>query len=601
MSTLTLLMEKGVTVLGWTLLHSLWQGLLIGCLYAFLRNLARHESERYALGVLMLLTLVLCVFGTSWQLWQAMSPTEFPPFVEASIATTSTDVVSTTVTNWLWLEALLPWLVALWISGVGVLSFNLARQYAQLSRLVREGVEELPEWQTTLAQLCKLFAITHPIRLLRSTQVNTPTLIGLLRPVILLPVGMIAGFTPYQIEMILAHELGHIRRWDYLVNLGQIAIETVLFYHPVVHWISRDVRNAREICCDELALSLTKSNPVDYAHLLTELEDLRALEAPALAANGGVLLARIRRIVTLKSPSNDASNTKSGSILLILILGVGMLTAGSLSLWQETYSTTPSVTEHTLSSISLSTFSRLWIDKFSIASQVTTLFIERIKEGNVFLNAHNTNFSSKVSVHPEAEFKNPARVTPIPSLARLRPASSVNSVKRLEITTTSVNNLISPAIDFSFESKPSASKMQVASENKLTHQDDPSAKATSAAIEPHSGAMLTQQDSSPSVISKNVIESQRVCEQRHRLGSHIKQKVCKEKEAALSSNNITSKGDSFATVNSSHSSLLSRNDIGTSSLIKSGFDSGTRVASPYKDPTLTTFARPASSCNRVGC
>ena len=125
-------------------------------------------------------------------------------------------------------------------------------------------------------------------------------LIGLIKPVILLPLSMLSGFSPHQIELIIAHELGHVRRWDYLANLVQVVIETVLFYHPVVHWISRDVRNARENCCDDLVLNLAKGNPIAYARALADLEELRHdldVVAPALAASGGVLLARIRRIV----------------------------------------------------------------------------------------------------------------------------------------------------------------------------------------------------------------------------------------------------------------------------------------------------------------
>ena len=161
--------------------------------------------------------------------------------------------------------------------------------------------------------MCQRFGLWRPVRLLASAKVDTPMLIGWIKPVILLPLSMLSGFSTHQIELIIAHELGHVRRWDYLANLVQVVIEVLLFYHPVVHWISRDVRNARENCCDDLVLSLAQGNPIAYARALANLEELRHdldVVAPALGANGGVLLARIRRIVGVEGrdplPRNNA-------------------------------------------------------------------------------------------------------------------------------------------------------------------------------------------------------------------------------------------------------------------------------------------------------
>src|SRR4029077_8336234 len=137
--------------------------------------------------------------------------------------------------------------------------------WRRLNWLVRHAAAPLPECRDSLSKLCRRFGIRRPVRLLASLRVATPMLIGWFKPVILLPASMFTGFTPHQIELIIAHELGHIRRWDYLANLFQVIVETVLFYHPVVHWISRDVRNARESCCDDLVLALGEGSPVAYA------------------------------------------------------------------------------------------------------------------------------------------------------------------------------------------------------------------------------------------------------------------------------------------------------------------------------------------------
>jgi TonB family protein len=188
-----------------------------------------------------------------------------------------------------------------------------------LSRLVRQASEPSAYWRTYLARACERFGLVRPVRLLCSASAVTPMLIGWIKPVILLPASMFSGFTPQQIELIIAHELGHIRRWDYLANLFQVVIETVLFYHPVVHWISRDVRNARESCCDDLVLSVANGNPLTYARALANLEELRHdlnLIAPALGAGGGVLLTRIRRIVGVAEMLDPLPRSNAWPLLL---------------------------------------------------------------------------------------------------------------------------------------------------------------------------------------------------------------------------------------------------------------------------------------------
>ncbi len=147
------------------------------------------------------------------------------------------------------------------------------------------------------ARLAKRLHIARPIRLLESSMVDVPTVIGWLRPVVLMPASALAGMAPQQLEAILAHELAHIRRHDYLVNLLQTLVETLLFYHPAVWWLSRRIRVERENCCDDLAVSLC-GDPYAYARALADLEELRADSSRlVLAATGGSLLHRVRRLI----------------------------------------------------------------------------------------------------------------------------------------------------------------------------------------------------------------------------------------------------------------------------------------------------------------
>jgi bla regulator protein BlaR1 len=287
-----------VNVVGAVLLHFLWQGAFIGGAYAVARPFFPTMSARYRLGLAALIALALCPVVTLVYLWPepgVQSASEALPTIGASMLAAADQAVS----GW-HLHAVLPWLVGAWFVCVAVLATRSFWQWRRLLRIVREASAPSPEWAARLARLCERFGLRRPVRLLCSARAVTPMLIGWIRPVVLLPASMMSGFTTAQVELIIAHELGHICRWDYVANLFQVLIETVLFYHPVVHWISHDVRNARESCCDDLVLHLADGNPLAYARTLADLEELRhdeGLLTPALGASGGVLLARIRHIV----------------------------------------------------------------------------------------------------------------------------------------------------------------------------------------------------------------------------------------------------------------------------------------------------------------
>ncbi len=303
----------GVDALGAVLLHFLWQGAALGLLYALLRPLCMSVGARYRLGMGMLLALALCPLVTIFYVWPVEGVATLATTVLAPALAGSVAAIADSAALDLRLREFLPWLVAVWICGVVVIALRSLWHWRRLARLVRHAAIPLPQWEAKLTQMCQRFGLWRPVRLLASAKVDTPMLIGWIKPVILLPLGMLSGFSTHQIELIIAHELGHVRRWDYLANLMQVVIETVLFYHPVVHWISRDVRNARENCCDDLVLSLAKGNPLTYARALADLEELRHdldVVAPALGATGGVLLARIRRIVGAEGrdplPRNNA-------------------------------------------------------------------------------------------------------------------------------------------------------------------------------------------------------------------------------------------------------------------------------------------------------
>ncbi len=162
----------------------------------------------------------------------------------------------------------------------------------------RRGVCAAPErWQNELARLGARVRVLKPIAMLESCLTDAPIVLGHLRPVILMPVGLLAGLPAGQIEAILLHELAHIRRHDYLANALQRLLEGLLFYHPAVWWISRVIRAERENCCDDAVVSV-RGNAVEYAAALASLEQNRSTAGePALAATGGSLVKRIHRLL----------------------------------------------------------------------------------------------------------------------------------------------------------------------------------------------------------------------------------------------------------------------------------------------------------------
>jgi beta-lactamase regulating signal transducer with metallopeptidase domain len=223
------------------------------------------------------------------------------------------------------LRPALPWASALWILGVAFMSLRLLGGWAWMQRLRWRLAEPAPAaWQQRVARLCGQLGVRGSVLMLKSLAVDAPMVIGWLKPVILVPAAALAGMAPQALETILAHELEHIRRHDYLVNLLQSMVEALLFYHPAVWWLSRQIRLERENCCDDAAVSLC-GDPVLYARALAGLEDLRQTHPLnpnlALAANGGSLMNRIQRLILPKLPPSSAGRAGLLAVLAVSALG----------------------------------------------------------------------------------------------------------------------------------------------------------------------------------------------------------------------------------------------------------------------------------------
>lgn len=342
-TVLQLLQQTWVHSLGWTLVHFLWQGALLAALFALVRYLLRSASAntRYLAGcatLLVMLAVMAVTFSRQSTVGNSVSPpatfnSDSPavaghgPVDAISVSATlrSTTEGRHTVFASLrqfprMLERMLPWLVSAWLLGVSALSTRLFAGWLKVRSLKTHNVQSPSEpWLAKLASLKNRLGISRPVHLLQSCAVEVPTIIGWLKPVILFPATTFSGLTPGQVESILAHELAHIRRHDYLINLLQCAMETLLFYHPVVWWVSRCVRQERENCCDDLAVQVC-GDALQYARALATLEELRTRPvALALAADGQPLLKRIQRLLG-QNTSQDTRARASGGLLSIILL-----------------------------------------------------------------------------------------------------------------------------------------------------------------------------------------------------------------------------------------------------------------------------------------
>jgi beta-lactamase regulating signal transducer with metallopeptidase domain len=229
-------------------------------------------------------------------------------------------------------KSILPYLVLGWLIGVFGLSVWHLGGWAQLQRLRRRMVKPVEaSLHSKLRELSELLGIHRAVQLMESALVRVPTVVGWLRPVILLPASALTGLSCEQLEALLAHELAHIRRYDYLVNMLQTVVEILGFYHPAVWWVSHKIRVERENCCDDLAVRIC-GDKVRYAKALTSMEEIRGGRAGlAVAANGVSLLGRIRRLVGKGSRENKRCSWVPAVITLLLILSLAIPTTLALT------------------------------------------------------------------------------------------------------------------------------------------------------------------------------------------------------------------------------------------------------------------------------
>jgi len=350
--------EELIHALGWTVLHSLWQAAAVGLVLTLvLRGLQKQTAEvRYRVAyAALLLTLGLAVltFFSYWNentcqsrsdctvLTKDIQPSYHYVYEENGelYEVRPERTVEAIEQIAFYLNTNLPAIVFLWLLGVVLFTVRLLAGLAYVQHLKTAYTAPIAEkWQYLLEELAAQIPVQQSVQLLESALIQVPMVIGHLKPVILLPVGAVNALTPAQVEAILAHELAHIARHDYLLHLLQSVIEIFFYFNPAVWWISAMIRTEREHCCDDTAVALC-GNELTYAKALVALQE-RSVATPNLAMtfanNKNVLLKRIQRI--LNHPQNKSEIMEkliATCFLLAIFAGLSLSAAQSVPDFME--------------------------------------------------------------------------------------------------------------------------------------------------------------------------------------------------------------------------------------------------------------------------
>lgn len=318
--------------LAWTLIHFLWQGLVIGVVAALaLRSLKKNKPQtRYTVALIAFAICALAPVATFAFLWSQFSGISYDLVAGAS-ALQSNDINTWAQDYPRWFVEILPdipnFLVAGWLAGVLLGGVKLFFGFLGVQWVRRHAVEPIPaRLQSLFDELCVEFELQGRVALKISNQILSPMTVGWLRPLVLVPASAWLGLRQDELRLILAHELAHIRRWDYLINICQQVAVTILFYHPVVHWLSRVLSEEREMCCDELVVGESEDTRLAYAKALLHLQEQHGhMMTLVMSARGGAFLRRIYSLLGKDERKEGPQATVNGLVSLMVVGVVNVL------------------------------------------------------------------------------------------------------------------------------------------------------------------------------------------------------------------------------------------------------------------------------------
>lgn len=327
-------LEPAASVLGWALLHFLWQGAAVALLVALVLAFVGRNRPAVAYGVCCAaLGLLLCVFVATLVIVSGRAA----PGIDGMQSALSDTVRRMGLGGHDPYGGIAPIVAVAWLAGLGLMQVRLAMQLFVAHELRRKGLLPLPgEWTAVIADLGRRVGLRRPVAAFASRRAAVPMVVGWLKPVVLVPVRALTGLGPVELRAILAHELAHVRRNDALVNLAQVAVETLFFFHPAVWWLSGRIRVERECCCDDVAVT-TCGDPLTFAKALVSLDALQQERSLALAATGGSLMQRISRLLGARKECarDPGSWLLPGLVLMAVVFAAPVIAQGFAGAGQD--------------------------------------------------------------------------------------------------------------------------------------------------------------------------------------------------------------------------------------------------------------------------
>jgi beta-lactamase regulating signal transducer with metallopeptidase domain len=349
MNSISWLSRGEIVALGWTLVHFCWQGTAVAVAYSVVDRMTSRATSgvRYAVALIALLLMPVVVAATFVEEMRVAAPSQANEQAAGAISPLPVDgrhravlqeipltlaLTADQPNSWLVARAerVLPWVDCVWILGMLLLAVRAMGGWWQLEQVRRRARTLVPEeLERSFKRICDQLQVGQRVALRVSSEVISPLAMGVWRATVILPVSTVLGLPMEELEAVLAHELGHIRRWDYLWNLLQTAVESVLFFHPSVWSLSRTVRELREICCDEIAVQSCCAGATVYARALLRLEEQRTIQlrlAVALDGCNGSLLRRVKQVLGegMAVESRMTSGVRvaaAGAVVVGLLLG----------------------------------------------------------------------------------------------------------------------------------------------------------------------------------------------------------------------------------------------------------------------------------------
>lgn len=340
--------DRLINALGWTIIHSIWQISIITLGYFLLTSLFYKDRSRsrYNIGIVSLIVLLGATGITFWRIYSSYIPASVVSKIAqlnkgSDVAAASSSSLISVIQDFLSQQT--PLIVGLWFLGVLILVIQFIRDYFHNIMISKHPSQDTADrWEKRLYDLCQRMKLEKIVRMKESSRIHTPMTIGHLKPIIFFPLGFLSSIPADQVEAIIAHELAHILRRDYLINILQNFVDIFFFYHPGIRWLSARIRAERENCCDDVAVGVV-GDSIKFANALANIQVWNTNQpALAMSARGrkDKLFNRIRRVTKMKQKETRSLEGLVGACVLGLFLVIAGIASSAASM--EPDSTAPS-------------------------------------------------------------------------------------------------------------------------------------------------------------------------------------------------------------------------------------------------------------------